>query len=45
MKTKRQYRSNQGKSPERQSITEKILMIAMVGLILTLAIFAIIESI
>tara|TARA_R110002126_G_C10055417_1_gene460859 strand:- start:225 stop:359 length:135 start_codon:yes stop_codon:yes gene_type:complete len=39
-KEKRQYRSNQGRSPERQSNAEKVLMWAIVGIIITITVMA-----
>mgnify|MGYP003630887970 CR=1 FL=1 len=36
----RQYRSNQGRSPERQSNAEKILMWAIVGIIIMVTVLA-----
>ncbi len=39
-KKDRQYRSNQGRSPERQSSAERIVMWAIVGFILAVTIYA-----
>ena len=41
----RQYRSNQGRSPEKQSVNEIVFIISIIGLILTMGILAIMESI
>ena len=41
----RQYRSNQGRSPEKQRVNEIVFMISIIGLILTMGILAIMESI
>ena len=41
----RQYRSNQGRSPRQQRGSYIIMMIAVIGMILSLGIFVIVESI
>ncbi|MDB4300146.1 hypothetical protein N9923_00080 [bacterium] len=41
----RQYRSNQGRSPEKQRVNEIVMMITIVGMILTMGILVIMESI
>lgn len=43
MKKHRQYRSNQGRSPRQQASNEKITIIAVFGLLITL-IFAAIDN-
>jgi hypothetical protein len=35
MKKKRQYRSNQGKSPEKQYKNEKVMLWSLIGLLIT----------
>ena len=41
----RQYRSNQGRSPEKQRVNEIVMMIAIVGMILTMGILVIMERV
>ena len=41
----RQYRSNQGRSPEKQKVNEIVFIISVVGLILIMGILIIIENI
>ena len=41
----RQYRSNQGRSPRQQRSSYIVMMIAVIGMILSLGIFVIVESI
>ena len=43
MKKHRQYRSNQGRSPRQQESNEKITILAVIGLLLTLA-FTVIDN-
>jgi len=42
-KKHRQYRSNQGRSPEQQSNSEKAFMIATAGIIIIITILAVIN--